>query len=572
MRALNETGGYKTVAFIDANPSLAGQLVHGVKVLRPEKIGKVIADENVKEVLLATPSALRGERRIALKVLEAFPVVVKTLPALEEIASGHVQVSDLRPIDVEDLLGPRSGHAQSRAACRQRAGQGGDDHRRRRLDRLGADAPAAQARAEDARAVRAVGGRALRYLDGDRGPQARVCKKKRRAAPPSPPTIVAVLGSVLDRKLVARTIQERGVEVIYHAAAYKHVPIVEMNPFAGLQNNTFGTLVVAEVAKELGVERFVLVSSDKAVRPTNIMGASKRLAEQILQALAQERGTATIFTMVRFGNVLDSSGSVVKLFRTQIKAGGPVTVTHPEVIRYFMSIPGGGAARHPGGHHGDRRRGVRAGDGHAGQDRRSRPHHDPPVRASRCATRSIPTATSPSTMSGLRPGEKLYEELLIGENTTGTSHPRIFKNSEPIVPFEDLVAVLERLEDAIQRLDEAEMQELLRATVEGYVPASSGHPDRRQGRVAARLAHASLERMAASLSPRCGPSCWWRDAPGLSALLILMLKPLARAPSAGAPECALLAHDPHPARRGARGDVVDFCRLRARASRLGAGA
>src|SRR4029453_1035956 len=158
------------------------------------------------------------------------------------------------------------------------------------------------------------------------------------SAPPET-AVVEVLGSVLDRKLVARTIQQLGVEVIYHAAAYKHVPIVEANPFAGVQNNTFGTLAVAETAKKLGVERLVLVSSDKAVRPTSIMGASKRLAEQILQALAEQRGTSTIFTMVRFGNVLDSSGSVVRRFRNQIKAGGPVTVTHPEVIRYFMSIP-----------------------------------------------------------------------------------------------------------------------------------------------------------------------------------------------------------------------------------------
>ena len=172
LRALNEAGGYKTVAFIDSNPSLAGQLVHGVKVLRPEKIGKVIADENVKEVLLATPTALRGERRIALKVLEAFPVVVKTLPALEEIASGHVQVSDLRPIDVEDLLGRDPVTPDIELLAANVRGKVCDDHRGRRLDRIGAHAPAAQTRPQDARAARAVGSRALRYLDGHRRPQA----------------------------------------------------------------------------------------------------------------------------------------------------------------------------------------------------------------------------------------------------------------------------------------------------------------------------------------------------------------------------------------------------------------
>ena len=284
-----------------------------------------------------------------------------------------------------------------------------------------------------------------------------------------------MLGSVLDRKLVARTIQELGVEVIYHAAAYKHVPIVEMNPFAGLQNNTFGTLVVADVAKELGVERFVLVSTDKAVRPTNIMGASKRLAEQILQALAQERNTPTIFTMVRFGNVLNSSGSVVKLFRSQIRNGGPVTVTDREVIRYFMSIPEAAQLV------------IQAGTMATGGEVFVL-EMGTPVKIDDLARTMIrlsglevrddnhPDGDIAIEYVGLRPGEKLYEELLIGENTTGTSHPRIFKNSEPIVPYDELAAVLERLEDAIHRMDEAEMQDVLRATVEGYVPAAGAHP------------------------------------------------------------------------------------------------
>jgi FlaA1/EpsC-like NDP-sugar epimerase len=474
LRALNETGGYKMVAFIDPNPSLAGQLVHGVKVLRPEKIGKVIADESVKEVLLATPSALRAERRLALKVLEAFPVVVKTLPALEEIASGDVQVSDLRPIDVEDLLGrdPVTPNLELLAANVQGkvvmiTGAGGSigSELTRQLLKLGPKTLVLFDLSEVA----------LYDISMELDDLKRRLQMETEEVTAVPTGLVAVLGSVLDRKLVTRTIQERGVEVIYHAAAYKHVPIVEANPFAGLQNNTFGTLVVAEAAKECGVERFVLVSSDKAVRPTNIMGASKRLAEQILQALAQERGTATIFTMVRFGNVLDSSGSVVKLFRNQIKAGGPVTVTHPDVIRYFMSIPEAAQLV------------IQAGTMAAGGEVFVLEMGTPVkiddlartmIRLSGLDVRSDkhPDGDIAIEYVGLRPGEKLYEELLIGENTTGTSHPRIFKNSEPIVPYDDLIAVLERLEDAIQRLDEAEMQDLLRAAVEGYVPASSGHP------------------------------------------------------------------------------------------------
>ena len=254
LRALNETGGYKTVAFIDPNPSLAGQLVHGVKVLRPEKIGKVIADENVTEVLLATPSALRGERRLALKVLEAFPVVVKTLPALEEIASGSVQVSDLRPIDVEDLLGrdPVTPNLELLAANVQGkvvmiTGAGGS---------IGAELTRQLLKLEPKTLVLFdLSEVALYDISMEIDDLKRRLHQEAEGPASAPTNVVAVLGSVLDRKLVARTVQERGVEVIYHAAAYKHVPIVEANPFAGLQNNTFGTLIVAEVAKELAVER-----------------------------------------------------------------------------------------------------------------------------------------------------------------------------------------------------------------------------------------------------------------------------------------------------------------------------
>ena len=471
LRALNETGNYRTVAFIDSNPSLAGQVVHGVKVARPEKIGRVISEENVKEVLLATPSALRGERRVALKALEAFPVLVKTLPALEEIASGRVEVTDLRPIDVEDLLGrdPVAPDlelltAQVHGKAVMITGAGGS---------IGS---------ELTRQLLLLGPKSLVLFDVSEAALYEISleieEAQRRLRTesedgPDKTTVVQILGSVLDRKLVSRTIEEQGVEVIYHAAAYKHVPIVEVNPFSGLQNNTFGTLVVAEAAKELGVERFVLVSSDKAVRPTNIMGASKRLAELILQALAQD-GTPTIFTMVRFGNVLDSSGSVVRLFRNQIKAGGPVTVTHPEVIRYFMSIPEAAQLV------------IQAGAMATGGEVFVLEMGTPlkiddlartMVRLSGLEVRdeAHPEGDVAIEYVGLRRGEKLYEELLIGENATGTNHPRIFKTSEPIMSYADLIAALERLEDAIQRVDVAELHEMLMTTVEGYVPASAVH-------------------------------------------------------------------------------------------------
>lgn len=470
MRALNETSNYRPVAFIDSNPSLAGQVVHGIKVVRPEKIGKVISEENITEVLLATPSALRGERRLALKVLEEFPVVVKTLPALEDIASGHVEVSDLRPIDVEDLLGrdPVTPDlellaAQVRGKVVMITGAGGS---------IGS---------EMTRQILQLKPKTLVLFDLSEAALYEISleieKLQRRLRSEAEDdaseetAIVQVLGTVLDRKLVARTIEGHGVEVIYHAAAYKHVPIVEVNPFTGLQNNTFGTLIVAEAAKELGVERFVLISSDKAVRPTNVMGASKRLAELVLQALAQE-STSTIFTMVRFGNVLDSSGSVVRLFRDQIKAGGPVTVTHPDVVRYFMSMPEAAQLVIQAG--------AMATGGEVFVLEMGTPVKiDDLARTMiRLSGRELSDDDNPDgdvavEYVGLRQGEKLYEELLIGENTTGTNHPRIFKNSEPILSYEELIVALERLDDAIQKVDEAELQEMLHATVEGYKPTGA---------------------------------------------------------------------------------------------------
>lgn len=472
LRALNETGNYRTVVFIDSNPSLAGQLVHGVKVVRPEKIGKVIAEENVTEVLLATPSALRGERRAALKVLEAFPVVVKTLPALEDIASGHVEVSDLRPINVEDLLGRDPVKpdlellaAQVHGKVVMITGAGGSigSELTRQLLLLRPKALVLFDLSEVA----------LYEISQEIETLQRRLRSEADDSSPSETIIVQILGTVLDRKLVARTIKDLGVEVIYHAAAYKHVPIVEVNPFTGLQNNTFGTLVVAEAAKEFGVERFVLVSSDKAVRPTNIMGASKRLAELVLQALALDC-TSTIFTMVRFGNVLDSSGSVVKLFRKQIKAGGPVTVTHPDVVRYFMSMPEAAQLVIQAG--------AMATGGEVFVLEMGTPVKiDDLARTMiRLSGREVADDDHPDgdiavEYVGLRRGEKLYEELLIGENTTSTNHPRIFKNSEPVLAYEEMVAVLERLDDAIQRVDEKELQDTLHATVEGYSPSSAAH-------------------------------------------------------------------------------------------------
>ena len=333
VQVLNRTPDYEPVGFVDAERSMWGQYVGGLKVYRPEKLDSLIERRGVAEVLLAIPQSKLRERRQVHAHLERYPVIIKILPDLEELASGRVGITDARPIDVEDLLGrdpvPPNLTLLARA-IREKSilitGAGGSvgselvrQILKQKPDRIVlldvSEVALYNIEMELAEAIDALGGDRL-------GPE-----------------LVAVLGSVTDEDLVRHTIEKYDVQTIYHAAAYKHVPLVEQNAFVGLMNNTFGCEIVAEAARDLGVERVVLVSTDKAVRPTNVMGASKRLSELILQAQAADDDVGTIFTMVRFGNVLDSSGSVVRRFRGQIEAGGPVTVTHPEVTRYFMSIP-----------------------------------------------------------------------------------------------------------------------------------------------------------------------------------------------------------------------------------------
>ena len=287
------------------------------------------------------------------------------------------------------------------------------------------------------------------------------------------PDIVAVLGSVTDPALVRDTLDRYGVQTIYHAAAYKHVPIVEHNPIIGIRNNTLGTAIVAQGAKDAKVERMILVSTDKAVRPTNVMGASKRLAELVLQAhAAGNDGAGTIFSMVRFGNVLDSSGSVVHRFRQQINAGGPVTVTHPDIIRYFMSIPEAVGLV------------IQAGSMATGGEVFVLDMGEPikivdlarlMIQLSGLDERDVdnPTGDIEIVYSGLRPGEKLYEELLIGTNATATEHPRIMRSGEPHLPMADLVRELAALEAAMTARDAPALQAILRRTVEGYSPSQT---------------------------------------------------------------------------------------------------
>ena len=446
-------------------------MVGGLKVYRPHKIAKLIQREGVAEVLLAVPEATRAHRRAIIKQLEPFPVRVRTLPAIADIATGKVRISDLREITADDLLGrdavPPDPELIDRT-IRNKAvlvtGAGGS---------IGSELTRQIVKQRPGRLVLLdVSEAALYQIESEIRQslhRAVASEQALEAEPPPSLEIVAVLGSILDDSLMRRTIRQHRICTIFHAAAYKHVPIVEHNPTTGIRNNTYGTRVVTEAARDLGVERVVLVSTDKAVRPANIMGASKRLAELILQAHAAETGCRTIFTMVRFGNVLDSSGSVVKLFRKQIEDGGPVTVTHPEMIRFFMSIPEAAELV------------IQAGAMARGGEVFVLDMGEP-VKIDTLARSMIrlmglevrdeaaPHGDIAIEYTGLRHGEKLYEELLISENTTGTLHPRIKRSWEPSMTLEEIERELESLDKAMGLEDVEAIHAVLKRTVEGYTP------------------------------------------------------------------------------------------------------
>jgi FlaA1/EpsC-like NDP-sugar epimerase len=474
--ALEASSDYKPIAFLDDNSSLMGQRIGGLKVYPSERISRFMLREGVTDVLLAIPDRSRRERKDVYAKLAAHDGLnVRTMPSLEDIAAGRVSVTDLRSVELEDLLGrdpvPPDADLLTRAIRGKSVmitGAGGS---------IGAELTRQILRQGPRRLVLfELSEAALYSIETEIADS--IDKWTTGAGETARPEVVSVLGSVLDGGLLERTITGNGVQTIYHAAAYKHVPIVEHNPVAGLRNNTFGTATLANVAARLGVERVTLISTDKAVRPTNVMGASKRLAELIFQAYAAEGDGNTVFTMVRFGNVLGSSGSVVPRFMKQIRDGGPVTVTDREVTRYFMSISeAAGLVVQASAM-------ARGGEVFVLDMGECVKIDDLARMMIRLMNRRVLDADNPDgdieiRYVGMRHGEKKFEELLIDDRTSATEHPSINQNNEPYLERADLERELAALEEAMATGQMDMIDAILMRTVEGY------RPDARQSRAGA---------------------------------------------------------------------------------------
>jgi len=432
------------IAFVDEDKSLQGNYLNGLSVFSPSRLERLISKKKVNEVLIAIPSARKAKLQDILSKIEGFPVKVRILPGVAELAQGKVSVSDLKVIDVTDLLGreitkPNEDLLQKNIYGKNVlvSGAGGS---------IGSELCRQVIKAEPSILV-------LYEIS-----EYALYKIEKELSKSSPQTEVKpILGNVIDKKRMLEVCTTFDIDTIYHAAAYKHVPMVELNTLQSLQNNIFGTLNCVEVAIESEVETFVLISTDKAVRPTNIMGATKRFAELILQSLAQRQissqsKTNTRIAIVRFGNVLDSSGSAVPLFREQIEKGGPITVTDPEVIRYFMSIPEAAELV------------IQAGAMGEGGEIFVLDMGDPVkildlakrmVRLSGLEVRdnSNPEGDIEIVFTGLRDGEKLYEELLIGDNVSSTEHKGIMQASEEYLEWEKVEGLLEQLRASIEKRD-----------------------------------------------------------------------------------------------------------------------
>lgn len=448
----------QVVGFLDDDECLQGHVLNGLTVYSPDDLESLVESMGVCDVLLAMPSLNRKRRNEIITAIRSVRVSVRTLPSVSDLVQGKVSVSDLRELDIDDLLG-RDPVAPNPVLLAKNIFQ-------RVVVVTGAGGSIGS---ELCRQVLAVGPRKLLLIEQSEFALYAIHQELEEKLADDAVDLVPLLASVQDDVRMDEIMATWRPDTVYHAAAYKHVPLVEHNPAEGIKNNVLGTLKAAQAARRNGVADFVLVSTDKAVRPTNIMGASKRLAEMVLQALAVN-SSGTNFTMVRFGNVLGSSGSVVPKFRQQIRDGGPITLTHPEITRYFMTIPEAAQLV------------IQAGAMAKGGDVFVLDMGQP-VKIIDLARRMVelsgldirdennPEGDIGIEITGLRPGEKLYEELLIGDNPKATSHPRIMKAHEDYLAWEELEQQLLALKAALAVNDVSVVRLMLQELVSGYQPA-----------------------------------------------------------------------------------------------------
>ncbi|MGR3991001.1 polysaccharide biosynthesis protein [Pseudomonas sp. 1121_17] len=463
----------RPVAFIDDDESIVDRVISGLQVYSPQSLQDMIEATGTQEILLAIPSATRARRREILGLLESYPLHIRSIPGFMDLASGRVKVDDIQEVDIADLLGRDAVPAQA------------DLLQRCILDQaVMVTGAGGSIGSELCRQIIELRPRTLLLFEHSEFNLYSILSELEQRIHRGALSInlVPILGSVRNQQQMTDIMRTWRVNTVYHAAAYKHVPMVEHNIAEGLINNVLGTLRTAQAALQTGVANFVLISTDKAVRPTNVMGSTKRLAEMTLQALSQETAPVlfgdtgnvsqvnkTRFTMVRFGNVLGSSGSVIPLFHKQIKLGGPLTVTHPKITRYFMTIPEAAQLV------------IQAGSMGQGGDVFVLDMGEP-VRIVELAEKMIhlsgfsirsernPQGDIAIEFTGLRPGEKLYEELLIGDKVDATRHPMIMSANEDCLPWELLKTRVDDLLAAIAIDDYARVRQLLRETVSGYVP------------------------------------------------------------------------------------------------------
>lgn len=447
---------FRPIAFFDDSTQIQGRNVAGIRVYSPDKAIEVMQANRCRQLLIAIPSVTRSRRREIIRQFEGKDIVLKTLPGMGELVDGRVRIEDIREVGVEDLLGrdPVPPFEDLISSCISNrsvlvTGAGGS---------IGS---------ELCRQIMIHAPKKIVLYELSEFALYRIEQELRRHRQNIP--VIAVLGNVLDQVHLEKVMNLHSVNTVYHAAAYKHVPLVEANVVAGVENNVLGTLRSAQASINQGIENFVLISTDKAVRPTNFMGASKRMAELVLQALAKEGSQRTRFTMVRFGNVLGSSGSVVPLFKEQIRSGGPVTVTHPEVTRYFMTIPEAAQLVLQAGAMGqggdvfvlDMGEPVKIADLAAKM-----------IKLSGLEVRDPHTGTGDISIEfvGLRPGEKLYEELLIGENVEQTRHPRIMRAVERMVDPEVLFTKISLIQNSEINDRDSFVKSLVKELVVEYQP------------------------------------------------------------------------------------------------------